>query len=242
MATLLISNCLVTPTENDVYGGGSAGDGRILQELYLQKLWRYGQGHAGGVISGFAVPTSDADLTASITAGSAVIGGYYIVTADPTSHSFTHTKDTHVWLCLVVDGNSKVTRAEFYYAEATVGAARPTAPTTGYSGVLYLGFTTTDDDNITTGEDHRPEGRVAWGTLKSTGSYITDYGSGDWTATYGSGYWTVTFATAWIRKPCVAVEDAGSATQGYYDRTNSTTSALRIYPGATGVSCFIARL
>jgi hypothetical protein len=96
-----------------------------------------------------------AQLTATITAGIAYIGGRRVITSSIPNHAFTASKDTYV----DVDGNGT-----FYYTEAANAGASPTLT----SGRMRIAMVKTDANKITS----YLTGRILAGVNNAAGTII----------------------------------------------------------------------
>lgn len=214
MATVYgnLANYIVNPTENDVYGDGSVGDGRILQELYLARsIYKAGSG-VNSIISGFTLPSSGATSAATVAAGSAVVGGYYIFGTDTVdiSDALTGTGTWWVWLVMSVDGNGKVDRPELYI---TSGATRPTEPTEQHT---LLGHITVSSTTITGATDYRCQNQVCWGSFVADGGNVTSvkFGSNNWAWSASGLDVTITWDTPFLVAPVGFIADSGANAYG----------------------------
>lgn len=95
----------VFPTSLDVGGGRTATE--QLMSSWLKALM--GQNF---VMTGFALPSSDPDLTISIPAGTATIAGFYVSVPGATNVTLTASATNHLYLKLLKDGNGNVTGAK----------------------------------------------------------------------------------------------------------------------------------
>ena len=202
-----LENFLVTPTENDHYGAGIIGDGRIMTELQHVPLLAALCPQRNVVLSGFALPTSgDADAS-TISAGMAVIAGYYISGAGgyPLSVTYTDSATNWVWLTLIRDGNGRVLRPELQVSTATAADRKPTDPT---DSTLLGSVTVNGSGAITATGDFRNSGRFLSGyTTMDGGGALTsvDYLTSGYAITQGAAYiCTVTFNPAFLRAPAGA--------------------------------------
>lgn len=217
--TIALSTYCVNPTENDVYGGLSAGSGRILQESYFSQIARYEAGMPGRVISGFVLPTSGSRTDATITAGSAVICGYHVVGTDNISVTFTDSATTWVWLQLATSSGI-VTGAQLYL---DTGAWKPSAPT---QPAILLGSVVVSGGTCqTSGYDLRSSNTRVFGQVNSDGA-ISHYGPGNWSVSKGgTGIYTITVESGvFISLPCVLAV----AYSGFTDVTVSSATAFTV--------------
>lgn len=194
----------VSPTENDIAGAEGAGAGRVIQEKKIGPSLR-GSGSTAGatgyVLSGFTLPASGSRTSISVAAGEACIDGYFIKGTTGLTISADASTTAYVYLQLVMSSSlvsSVAIRTE--YVETTKPA-----------NSILLGVLTTDASNVTARVDARPQRKMAYGQVNSTGS-VLDYGTGDWTsARTGAGTYTVTFSPAFLRKPCVFATNHGTS-------------------------------
>ena len=225
-----LENFLAWPTENDHYGAGIVGDGRIITELNMTPLLA-GLAGRNVVLSGFALPTNTSGTPNPITAGTAIVSGVYISGAGtyPITVSYTASSTNWVWLVLVRDSNGRVLRPEI---TVTAGATKPADPT---DSVLLGSVTVNGSGVITATSDFRNSGRVIRGSFAIyDGSTVTpiDYVTGGWTIASVYHEFTVTFP-AFLRAPMVRVMQYDTTSTPiwacYAERATSTTTWVRAF-------------
>jgi len=109
----------VFPSVNDVYGSGSAGDGKNLSESNITDVIKTLTSDKNFVHSGFQVPATDPDLTIEVLGGQAVINGYWVTVGLPENITLTASSTNYVYLKLTKDGSGNVTAAS--YEDNTTG-------------------------------------------------------------------------------------------------------------------------
>lgn len=93
------------PTANDLAGSLAAGWGSQMYEANLA-AWIGSLLSQNRIISGFALPANDADLTVTIPSGKVMLAGIY-AEVDATNVTFPNTTTSHLFVKLVrnVDGD-----------------------------------------------------------------------------------------------------------------------------------------
>lgn len=100
----------IFPTTNDI--AATAGNGRRMLESNLANILTALRAQ-NFVVSGFVIPSSDADLNIDIPTGVAWIGGYRVSVPGSTTVTFTNAATNYVFLKLTRDGNNNVTGVAF---------------------------------------------------------------------------------------------------------------------------------
>lgn len=223
-----LENYLAWPTENDHYGAGIVGDGRIITELHMTPLLA-GLAGRNVVLSGFALPTNTSGTPDPITAGTAVVSGVYISGAGayPITVSYTVSSTNWVWLVLVRDSNGRVLRPEI---TVTAGSAKPTDPA---DSVLLGSVTVNGSGVVTSATDSRDSGRILRGAFRVAGDSsidTIDYATGGWTVAAGYLTATLTFSPAYLRAPMVSWrkydDSAGTWSTAASRATSASTHAF----------------
>ena len=211
----------VSPTENDLAGAEGTGAGRVIQEKKIGPSLR-GSGSTAGatgyVLSGFTLPASGSRTSISVAAGEACINGYFIKGTTGLTISANASTTAYVYLQLVLSSSlvsSVAIRTE--YVETTKPA-----------NAILLGVLTTDASNVTARVDARPQRKMVYGQVDSTGA-VLDYGTGDWTATKtATGAYTITFYPAFLRKPCVFATNHSTSTGMTAAASPGSTSVMTV--------------
>lgn len=109
----------IWPTANDV--APTAGDGANILEQQICKWFRSLVGQ-NFVLTGFTMPTSDADLTVSVAAGTAIIDGHHVTFTTATNVVLTANDTNYIWLTLEKDVGGNVDNA---IIQATLSSSNP---------------------------------------------------------------------------------------------------------------------
>lgn len=102
----------VFPSANDLIGSQPTGWGRTSYEKNLAGNWLSPWWGTNFVLSGFTFPGSSANLTLTIPAGIAYLGGYY-VSVGATNITFPASATSHVFLKLLRDVNGNVSSVAY---------------------------------------------------------------------------------------------------------------------------------
>lgn len=109
----------IWPTANDV--APTAGDGANILEQQICKWFRSLVGQ-NFVLTGFTMPSSDADLTVSVAAGTAIIDGHHVTFTTATNVVLTANDTNYIWLTLEKDVGGNVDNA---IIQATLYSSNP---------------------------------------------------------------------------------------------------------------------
>ena len=167
MGSTAITGELIWPSQNDLYGanvGGAVGDGVMHYERQRRKALGSVAGRNNYVISGGALPSSDADLTIAIPAGAAIIEGHYCEWP-ATAITLPASNTSHIFVKLVFSG-TLITGLEI---EDNTSATPPAAST-------KLGTATTSGSAVTGTTDARILGPGFLAMLTSGTSYTVPAG------------------------------------------------------------------
>lgn len=151
---------LQTVINGNIEGGTNIKAGSLLTADFsnaVSPVTRWDEAFNDWTYTGM-LPSTDSDLTSDISAGTSYVGGYRVVIGT-TSHTYTASKDTYVY----------VHQGGYYvYQEVANGASAPSTP----ANTLYLAKVVTDGTTVSSVTDARTTGI----TLASGANIVpTDY-------------------------------------------------------------------
>lgn len=128
----------IFPSANDI-NGGLSGDGKTLKEASFAQLISLLTSRTNKILSGFALPGTDPDLTISIPAGSAIVAGRFVIKDAAEDLTLAASATNHIYLQVVLDGSNNATAANF------VANTTGTAP----SNSIKIGRAITNANEVT---------------------------------------------------------------------------------------------
>ncbi len=237
-------NPIVCPTAADLNDGGanSAGQGKKISEERWSMILKSVGALRNGVISGFTLPASDADLTIAVTLGEAIIDGYYIKKSGTVNITVSPNEEVYLYLRLIYSANSVVQAVLETSADLGGGgtAAEPTPP----ANSILLARIDSNGTAITSTKDLRSSMRIAWGSFKGYASgprtRVENQGSGGWYMTNASGTGgVINFQTPFLRIPYILLFEVGTSTVTLA-LAASTSASAEITAGSPDEYLFIA--
>lgn len=134
------ANATVYPSANDV--AEIAKQGRFgTEQKHTDLIRKYVENH---VVSGFALPASDPDLTITVPSGEAVIDGRLVTISATTDVLLTASSTNHIFLQLSFDGNGDVDGVDMIFN--ITGATAPNAVKIGRAITSGTAVTSTVDE------------------------------------------------------------------------------------------------